>query len=174
MRVQLNRYGLVAFACGSTTSIELVCERLRIRLDTTDSILLRDAVQREENRVGFYNGSMLLCSVDNLQFFHEPSSDLTKRIIGSFSSGKGCAVYQFSIPDVHGYAYFEEGQSLRIKHGSVNEVWVDCGNALAIEALGLPIVRLQEELVEQVTGEELPELLGRDIRMFRFDAVEYP
>ena len=152
-------------------TLDEACKLLSMRLDMNDARVLREALGGEEDRVGIYNGSLLLCSSDNLQFFHEPSSELTGRLLRAFSSGKGCAVYYFSIPDLYGYAYFESGQRERVKHGEQSEVWVDHGNALEFEGPDSAVTQSQEKLVGKITGEELHELAGKEVSMFRFELM---
>ena len=171
MSVQLNRYGLVAFSKDAPVTLDEACKFLNMRLDMNDSRVLRHALGSEEDRVGICNGCLLLCCGENLQFFHEPSSELTDRLLRAFPAGKGCAVYYFSIPDLYGYAYFENGKRERVKHGELNEVWVDHGNVLVFEGPDSTVTRTQEKLVGKITGEELHELAGKEVSMFRFELM---
>ena len=78
-------------------------------------------------------------------------------------------MYNYTIPNLYGYAYFEKGSIKRIKHGEHMEVWVDRGDRLPFEEHDTPVSEMCDQLVQLVTGEELSELLGKEVRMCRFE-----
>ncbi len=172
MGVYLNSYGLVAFTSDQPLTLDEACTSLGIRVDMGDEEVLRDALRGLENRVGTYNSCLLLCTDNELQFFDQPLCDLSERLLRAFPRGKGCAVYYYSSPGLYGYAYFENGKVLRAKHGELDKVWVDLGGVLTCEGPAWSFTRTTERLVGIVTGDELPELAGKEIPMFRFELMD--
>ena len=173
MPVYLNTYGLVAFTSNLPLTMDETCASLNIRVDMGNERVLKEALRESRNSVGIYNGCVLFCTDDAMRFFRHPLCDLTERLLRAYPDGRGCAVYYYSVPSIYGYAYFENGKVLRMKHGDFNEVWEDFGILLSCEGPDWPGTRTSDELVRIVTGDELPELAGKDIPMFRFQLMDY-
>lgn len=168
MEVFLNRYGLVTIKLNDKLTMAGIGKKLKIDLDLDDRLMLDEALQADENRIGLYNGNLFLCVEDIFAFFVEQLDGLVIRLLTSFHQEKICAVYYYSIPDLFGYSYFENGRRIRTKYGIMDDIWVDIGDELPIEKENQSIGDICNWVVEQVTGEGIPILAGKKIEMIRF------
>jgi hypothetical protein len=168
MEVFLNKYGLIAVKSIDGMTIEDIGRKLKIDLEVDDIVTLQKASQAEENRIGLYNDNLFLC-VDNIfDFFNKQLDESVIKLLTSFNKGKICAVFYYSIPDLFGYSYFENGERIRTKYGEMNDVWVDIGDILPIEKESESNIDIANWIVEQVTGDKLTILIGKKIDMTRF------
>lgn len=171
MPFHLNRYGLAAFSSNAPIDLFDVSGALGISIERAGSVPLERALSCDEDRIGVCDSCLFVCANDNLQYFHERKSELLGRILRIFSGSRGCAVTWFSIPDLFGYAYFENGVVKRVKHGDLNGVWVESGSALSAEQDNRPPTLVNESLVERVAGCSLSDLAAKRIEMFRFHLI---
>lgn len=147
-------------------------QKLNIELYSEDKLLLKDALQADEDRIGLYNDDLLICVDDIFDFFAEQLDGFVERLLTTFNAHKMCAVYYYSVPDLFGYSYFENGQRIRTNYGEMEDIWVNIGDELELEKREDLKYDLDNLLVQQVTGEKLTVLAGKDIEMTRFKTKE--
>ena len=163
----LNRYGLIAIRLKSVLTIEDIGRKLDIKIDRHDTLQFMRALQADENRIGLYENNLLLCTDDSFGFFIEQLEGLPARILSTFSSEKICAVYYYSVVDLYGYSYFDNGRRIRTKYGEHEDVWVDIGENLSIEKESQSIIDVESWIIEQVTAMTLGHFTG--IKMAKFE-----
>ena len=121
----------------------------------------------KQNRIGFYNDNLLLCLDSIFPLFEKKSNEDITKLLMIFNKETIGAVYYYSVPDLFGFAYFINGNRIRTKYGEHNKIWVDFGEKLTVEKETQSEDDINNWIVEQVTGEKLTNLAGKEIIMIK-------
>jgi hypothetical protein len=115
--------------------------------------------------VSNYKGYLIFVHPDLVfQFFKDEVTDTEKFFIDNFPNSVIGAIYSNETVGGFGFALIENGQRIRVKHGSDGEIYNDIGNILQEEEaiLSQPIFEEEEleEMSEDMDEEELKNYIA--------------
>jgi hypothetical protein len=179
MGIFLNRYGLVLVKMDTEISIEDIADKLQINLDKGDDVLLKEAVQADQYRIGKSKDNLMICTEDIFDFFSEELGELPKKLLSTFNKQEMAAVHQNSVVDLFGYSYFINGKRIRTLYGEEDKIRVDIGKEMEFEKEETyeelksrnqdPFIDDTEGLlIQKISGIELNKLLDKEIKMTKF------
>ena len=178
----LNRYGLIVVKLKKDASLEEIVKRLQLKLVIEDQVLLIDAVQEDEYRIGKFNDILIICTEEIFHFFLETFDNLPKKLMSSLSKEKMSAVYYYSVSGIDGYSYFEKGKRIRTYYIVDDKLLVNIGDELDVEkeefrqklreSADYPFVDdVQGSIIQKTTDIELNVLLNMEIKMTKFEIM---